>query len=45
MAKTVTVTDEVYRKLLERVANHQKKANRRISISNVIERLLAESEK
>lgn len=40
MAKTITVTDEVYKKLLERAANHQKKANHRVSMSDVIEKLL-----
>lgn len=45
MAKTITVTDEVYKMLLERTANHQKTANHRISINDVIEKLLRGTEK
>lgn len=43
MAKTITVSDAVYKKLLERVANHQKKEDHRVSMSEVINKLLEET--
>ncbi|MFH1821142.1 MAG: hypothetical protein ABH852_01695 [Methanobacteriota archaeon] len=40
MTKTITVSDEVYKKLLEKSADHQRGANHKISMSEVIAKLL-----
>ncbi len=43
MAKTITVSDAVYKKLLGRIADHQKRADHIVSMNETIEKLLKET--